>query len=282
MDARPWLLLVLSLPGAGGAPRMRVWRALKGLGAGILRDGVYLLPRGEATERGLRAQADAVAEAGGTAYLVECAAGDAGDDARFRAALDRTADYEAWIERAAVVRDRVDGAGEAAARREEAQLRRDLEAIVATDYFPGEPRRHAEAAMREIAAAMDARFSPDEPTAAAGRVEPVAAEDYRDRVWATRANLWVDRVASAWLVRRFVDPGARFRWRCLSNGRTASRQSAHPSRCASKSARSEVVKSPVGAKPALVRRVWDSTERRGPTDRALKPRSWKAPSPPRK
>ena len=53
-----WSMLVISLPGRSATPRMRVWRALKGLGAVVLRDGVYLLPYSESASRSLREQAE--------------------------------------------------------------------------------------------------------------------------------------------------------------------------------------------------------------------------------
>lgn len=59
---------------------------------------------------------------------------------------------------------------------------------------------------------IDAILSPDEPHEAAGRVPKLDATQYRGRSWATRRRLWVDRVASAWLIRRFIDPDAKFRW----------------------------------------------------------------------
>ena len=65
--SRPlWSMLVISLPGRRATPRMRVWRALKGLGAVVLRDGVYLLPHSESAVRLLQEQADAVRVSGAT------------------------------------------------------------------------------------------------------------------------------------------------------------------------------------------------------------------------
>src|SRR5439155_1361286 len=60
--------------------------------------------------------------------------------------------------------------------------------------------------------ALKASFSPDEPHAAKGIIPKRQKAQYRGRTWATRARPWIDRVASAWLIRRFIDPRARFRW----------------------------------------------------------------------
>jgi hypothetical protein len=56
------------------------------------------------------------------------------------------------------------------------------------------------------------RYSPDEPTSADGAIRRLSSHDYRGRTWATRARPWVDRIASAWLIRRFIDADARFIW----------------------------------------------------------------------
>ncbi len=55
-------------------------------------------------------------------------------------------------------------------------------------------------------------LSPDEPHDTDGAIPRLDASQYQGRTWATRRRLWVDRVASAWLIRRFIDRGARFEW----------------------------------------------------------------------
>src|SRR5437870_2360105 len=97
-----WFLFIMSQPGKSATPRIRLWRLLKGLGAAVLRDGVYLLPHRETLQQALEEQVHGVQTLGGTAY--------------------------------------------------------------------------------------------------------------RGKLWATRQRVWVDRVASAWLIRRFIDPEARFVW----------------------------------------------------------------------
>jgi hypothetical protein len=69
-----------------------------------------------------------------------------------------------------------------------------------------------EGALADTEAAINARFSPDEPRATHRSLSRRNVEDYRGRTWATRQHLWIDRVASAWLIRRFIDPGAKFLW----------------------------------------------------------------------
>jgi len=92
------------------------------------------------------------------------------------------------------------------------RLQRERDAIRGVDFFPGDAALEAEAAWLELTKRIDALQSPDEPHETRGRLPRLDVADYQGRVWATRRRLWVDRIASAWLIRRFIDPGARFRW----------------------------------------------------------------------
>jgi hypothetical protein len=69
-----------------------------------------------------------------------------------------------------------------------------------------------EAALGDAEFALNARFAPDEPHPARRKIRQRPRKDYRGRTWATRERLWIDRVASAWLIRRFIDPKAKFLW----------------------------------------------------------------------
>ena len=82
----------------------------------------------------------------------------------------------------------------------------------AIDYFPGEATLRAEAGWLDFVGVVDTVLSPDEPEATDGSIQLLDRKDYKGKTWATRRHLWVDRVASAWLVRRFIDPKARFLW----------------------------------------------------------------------
>jgi DNA-binding transcriptional regulator PaaX len=88
-----WLLLILSAPGQQPALRMRLWRGLKALGVGVVRDGVYVLPNRAGLRDSLQAQANEVIAAGGTAQILDVQ----GPGSEFVALLDRTADYARLI-----------------------------------------------------------------------------------------------------------------------------------------------------------------------------------------
>ncbi len=205
-----WSLLVVA-QSASNAARMRVWREIKALGAAILRDGVYLLPASEATTTALAALADSVHDAGGQAYLMPV---DAGDDQslRWRELFDRAHDYSALIERAQKLVAQVRSGNVEALRKAARALDQETQAVAAIDYFAGPAREQAQQAVAQAHAAVERRADPTEPRTAKGRMRRIDPADYRKRVWATRAQLWIDRVACAWLILRFIDPAARFVW----------------------------------------------------------------------
>ena len=213
-DPASWLMLVTSLIGRSPTPRMRLWRALKAAGAAALRDGVYVLPADEAGRRLFRTQADEVLRAGGTAQLVPFTAASPEQEAELRAAFDRTPVYAEGLERLALLLGELPSLAEIEGRRRLAALRRDLDAIVATDFFPGAAREQVEVALSDAERALNAQFQPDEPHAAHGAILRRDAASYRGRIWATRRHLWIDRVASAWLIRRFEQFGwaTKVRW----------------------------------------------------------------------
>lgn len=200
--AADWLLLITTLPTRNATARMRLWRALKAQGCATLRDGAYLLPAQARTEQALARLAADTREAGGSAHLLQMASRDAAQEAAFRTLFDRSDDYRVLLDALAVVPKR-----EVAALKALKNLRRDFDVIAATDYFPGEARRQAEAALVELAAVLEG-----EPHRAERKIRRLAKTDYSGRTWATRRHLWVDRMASAWLIRRFIDRKATFLW----------------------------------------------------------------------
>jgi hypothetical protein len=100
----------------------------------------------------------------------------------------------------------------AGVRRRSRALRRQFDAIAVTDFFPGATKAQAEAALLEVEASATEILSPGEPHGRRGPIPRLDRAQYRRRVWATRKAPWVDRLASAWLIKRHIDPGASFLW----------------------------------------------------------------------
>jgi hypothetical protein len=103
-------------------------------------------------------------------------------------------------------------ANENLARKEIRALAQRLESLRRIDFFPGTGAEDAAAAFEALRLESEQRWSPGEPSAAQQEIVRLDRADYRKRTWATRERPWVDRLASAWLVLRFVDPEARFVW----------------------------------------------------------------------
>lgn len=211
ITSRGWQLLVISLPGRRGTARMRVWRALKAAGAAVLRDGVYLLPDMPATRGVFDEQAHTVRSVGGAARVLALARNDE-QDSEFRALFERSKDYAALLDALHRLHAQLRRRRPADAERRMQALRRALEALRATDYFPGPAAEQAHEALNELESVVLAQTAPDEPQTCNGAIEKRDVRRYRGRTWATRARPWVDRMASAWLIRRFIDPKAKILW----------------------------------------------------------------------
>ncbi|MBI4985418.1 MAG: chromate resistance protein [Rhodocyclales bacterium] len=194
-----FLALFVTLPTQQSAGRMRVWRALKALGCATLRDGVYLLPESERHFVALMQIADDVKSVQGSADLFLLSARNEGQQRQLVAQFDRGEDYARLLAAIAAA-----ASGDAKVVR---SLRRELSALSAIDYFPGEARRQAEEALAALEAAASG-----EPHSVAGKIRRLESADFQGRTWATRQHLWVDRMASAWLIRRFIDKKASFLW----------------------------------------------------------------------
>lgn len=211
--ASSWLLLIVSLPTGGATARMRIWRKLKALGCTALRDGAYLLPAHAQQAAELAHLATETNEEGGQAWLLRVQPRDNDESASFQQLFDRSADYDAWLAELAQARQTLAGLNAAQLNRLLRRHERSYLALRRIDFFPADASLRAQAQQRDFANAIESLLSPGEPHVAQqgsiARRDPV---HYQGRLWATRRHVWVDRVASAWLIQRFIDPSARFLW----------------------------------------------------------------------
>lgn len=194
-----WWLLIHQIPPTPAYLRAKIGRRLAKLGAVALKNSVYVLPHAEETQEDLAWVLREVQTGGGDATLCEASFVEGIDDAAieqlFRAA--RAADYHALLEEAESASR---NGGDTGA--EHARLSRRLAEIEAIDFFAAPECDEARAALARL-----------DPRAARGPGKPTAylKERYRGRTWVTRAGVKVDRIASAWLVRRYIDPEATFK-----------------------------------------------------------------------
>ena len=204
--------LVLSLPTRDSTLRMRVWRALKDAGCGVLRDGVYVLPAAPAGGTVLAAMESEIRSAGGFAMTLELRLKAAGQRAQVRKLFDRSADYGALVREIEAAKAALPRLGPRKAQTALRRLRRWFEKLAQIDFFPGQAKRQAGDAVAALERRIRETDSSGEPRASGKRLRRLDATRYRGRVWATRKDPWVDRLASAWLIKRFIDPAARFVW----------------------------------------------------------------------
>lgn len=207
-----WLFFITNLAGRNATLRMRIWRALKAAGAGLLRDGVYLLPDSPTARELFEDRAQEIRAVGGFGHILSLHADSQDQSEALLALFDRTPEYAEAMTRLDALKREFAKLSEPEARQRLAALNRDVATLVGRDFFPGKPREQMQGALEDAEAALNARFAPDEPHRAHQKIRSRERKEYRGRTWATREHLWVDRVASAWLIRRCIDPGARFLW----------------------------------------------------------------------
>ena len=183
-----WLLLIHQLPPKPDYFRVKIWRRLQALGAVPIKNSVYALPFSDQATEDFQWLRKEITAGGGEASVCRAAFVDGLTDAQiealFRSARD--ADY-AEVARAAE---------QPAPAPDAARLERRLREIAALDHFGAGGRKTAEAAVAKLKSQNTTRRG--------------AAKRIRGQTWVTRPDVHVDRIASAWLIKRFIDPKARF------------------------------------------------------------------------
>lgn len=207
-------MLVHQIPPKPSYFRAKVGRRLQKIGAVPIKNSVYVLPMGEQTQEDFQWAAREIISEGGDATL--CAATlveglrDEQVEALFQAA--RQADFAQLADDARVLATEVpnklpdDDTRRSQLDADLARLRKRLAEIVALDFFGAPGREAAEAAVTTL----DRRLRP--PAKASGGPAKPKRDDYQGRTWVTRKNIHVDRIASAWLIRRFIDKKPTFKF----------------------------------------------------------------------
>jgi hypothetical protein len=200
--------MLVTIPGAKPALRMRLWRKLKASGVGVLRDGVYIGPKQPEVAALFSTQAEELVAAGGTAQLLTVD----GESNDFTHLFDRSGEYRELLAEIGSAAKALKTSNAKKLEGKTAALRRLFESIVSRDFFPTALQQETRSAVDELSERILRTLSPDEPHAARVRIQSLDKKEYQGRTWATRAKPWVDRLASAWLVRRFIDRNARIVW----------------------------------------------------------------------
>jgi hypothetical protein len=206
-DHRRWLLLIHQIPPKPAYFRVKVWRRLQTMGAVAIKNSVYVAPKTDQTQEDFEWLLREIVGGGGDASICEARFIEGLQDDRVEALFNaaREADYQQVADeaRAIVGRGPPDDGG-IAADAELERLRRRLKAIGDIDFFGAAGQEIAEGLVGDLERRLRVP-----KTLAPGVAE---REKYRNRTWVTRKGVHIDRIATAWLVRRFVDPDAEFKF----------------------------------------------------------------------
>jgi hypothetical protein len=218
LDGPPWLLLIHQLPAKPAYARVKVWRRLQALGAVTVKGAVYALPANAETREDFAWLAKEIVESGGEAIVCEAGLVDGLSDPELQALFDaaRDDDYRGIAaearELAARLGDDLPDNALSEIAGQTARLRKQFDAVVAIDFFGADEREPAEG----LVSGLEARLQQEDKAVSSERTDAAPASSgpsgLKGRVWVTRQGVQIDRIASAWLIRRFVDEGARFKF----------------------------------------------------------------------
>jgi hypothetical protein len=210
-----WLLLIHQIPPKPDYLRVKIGRRLQRVGAVAIKNSVYALPDGEQSLEDLQWIRTEIVEGGGDASICRADFVDGLSDEQIRETFQRARGQE-YSETARAARELLEAerargptAGplpSASVEQELARLAKRFATTRAIDFFDAPERRAAQDALDALEARVRPVLAETAGMARAGRVP----SEYRNRTWVTRAGVYVDRIASAWLIRTFIDPDARF------------------------------------------------------------------------
>ena len=207
-----WLLLIHAIPPRPAYLRVKIGRRLQKLGAIAVKNSVYALPLSEETREDFEWVVQEITADGGEASLCESRfVGGQTDEAieqQFR--LARQHDF---LELAKTARRLVDSLSREPSRRARseaavARLRKRFEEIVGIDHFASPGRAEVDSLLQTA----EQKLRPPKTSSAGAAPDIPALRDLRGRTWVTRVGIHVDRIASAWLIRRFIDPAAKLKY----------------------------------------------------------------------
>jgi hypothetical protein len=213
--SQSWLLLVHQLPAKPAYLRVKIWRRLQALGAIPIKNAVHALPMNEGTQEDFEWLLREISEGGGEAVLCEARLIDGISDEDVRRLFDEARDAEYGettkeaISIAKSLRPKLKPEAMSELRSQVARLRKRLADVVSIDFFGAIGRQEAEGAI----ANLEARLKEDDALKkTADQPKTDAIEKLGGKTWVTRQGVHIDRIASAWLIQRFIDPEAQFKF----------------------------------------------------------------------
>jgi hypothetical protein len=211
-----WLLLIHQLPPKPDYFRVKIWRRLQRLGAVAIKNSVYVLPKNDQAQEDFQWVLREIGEGSGEASICEASFVDGLSNEQveglFQTAREaeyrQVADEARRLAKAPLPEKQTEDNRRTQMEISLARLKRRLAEIVAIDFFSAPGREAAEGLVSGIEARMHNKRSGKEVSkAAASRREAL-----QGKIWVTRKGIHIDRMASAWFIRRFIDSGARFKF----------------------------------------------------------------------
>lgn len=218
-----WILLIHQLPPKPTNLRVRIWRKLQKLGAVAVKNSVYALPFSEKTHEDFQWLKQEIAAEGGEASVFRAGAVEGATDQEIIALFRKSRDEE-YAQLTAelggltgAMREQKRGGHLLAGRithyeTELDKLQKELERIVGTDFFGASGQTSARSAYERCQKALRSAQGPRLKPGLANTPPSVMVDltSYQGRRWVTRRNLFIDRLAAIWLIKRFIDSKARF------------------------------------------------------------------------
>jgi hypothetical protein len=211
-----WLLLIHQIPPKPNYFRVKVWRRLQRLGAVAVKNSVYVLPKSDQAQEDFQWTLREIIEGGGDATLCEARFVEGLSDQQVEELFQtaRSSDYHEIAEEARRVakpltpRTKANDERRIHAANEVERLKRRLAEVVEIDFF-GAPGREA---ARGLVSELESHLHPTQQGIGSTTFAKTAVGELRNRTWVTRKGIHVDRMASGWLIRRLIDPEARFKF----------------------------------------------------------------------
>lgn len=200
-------LLISSLPTQNSTARMRVWRSLKASGAATIRDGVYLLPITHSEKFEAIAQ-DVISEQG-SAYIFQA---EAPLNLEIVSLFNRNEEYEAIRKQLVDLNQNQNESEKKELLKQVRKLRKSFDALVEIDYYPSEIQGQTLNELVSLEHSIARLGETNEPVFSQAKIKRLLKKDYQNRVWATRKHPWIDRLASAWLIKNFIDESPQLIW----------------------------------------------------------------------
>lgn len=217
-----WILLIHQLPPKPTNLRVRIWRKLQKLGAVAIKNSVYVLPANEKTHEDFQWLKQEIESSGGEATVFQAASVEDATDEEIIAAFRKARDEEFAAITAELdgltgaIRGQNKGMHLSAGRLKTHEtgidkLHTELERVSVIDFFHAAGREPALAAYERCQKAIRAARGPISKATPSTRTSgTLNLAEYQGRRWMTRRNLHIDRLASAWLIRQFIDKRPRF------------------------------------------------------------------------